>query len=87
MYIIPREACSDCFFFSIVLARGMVQTVEHPSCGPIKLVNTPVKYSESTPGIRLPPPMLGQHTDEILMSTLGMTQADVENLRSGGVIA
>jgi succinate--hydroxymethylglutarate CoA-transferase len=70
-----------------VLARGMVQEVEHPLCGPIKLVNTPVKYSESKPGIRTPPPVLGQHTDEILRDTLKMTEADIGDLRSEGVIA
>ncbi|KAF9739994.1 transferase family III-like protein [Paraphaeosphaeria minitans] len=63
------------------IARGMVQEIEHPSCGPIKLVNTPVKYSESTPGIRTPPPTLGQHTDEILRDTLGMGSEDIESLR------
>lgn len=65
----------------------MVQEVEHPSCGPIKLVNTPVKYSVSKPGIRTPPPTLGQHTDEILRDTLKLTDADIEDLRSEGVVA
>ncbi|KAL5416858.1 hypothetical protein PMIN03_001923 [Paraphaeosphaeria minitans] len=69
------------------IARGMVQEIEHPSCGPIKLVNTPVKYSESTPGIRTPPPTLGQHTDEILRDTLGMGSEDIESLRREGVVA
>lgn len=64
-----------------------MQQVEHPTCGPIKLVNTPVKYSDSKPGIRLPPPTLGQHTDEILQGTLGMTEGDIESLRSEGVVA
>ena len=65
----------------------MVQQIEHPTCGPIKLINTPVKYSHSTPGIRSPPPTLGQHTDEVLKETLGFSGADLESLRSEGVIA
>ena len=71
----------------IVLARGMVQEVDHPSCGPIKLVNTPVKYSAANPGIRTPPPTLGQHTDEILLEVLEMTNEDVQSLKSEGVVA
>ncbi|ORY17788.1 caib/baif family protein-like protein [Clohesyomyces aquaticus] len=70
-----------------VLARNMVKEVEHPNCGPIKLVNTPVKYSYSEPGIRMPPPTLGQHTDEILKDTLGMSDADINGLREEGVVA
>lgn len=65
----------------------MVQEIEHSTCGPIKLVNTPVKFSESKPGIRTPPPTLGQHTDEVLRETLKLTEADIEDLRSEGVVA
>ncbi|KAF2019599.1 caib/baif family protein-like protein [Aaosphaeria arxii CBS 175.79] len=70
-----------------VLARGMVQEVDHPACGPIKLLNTPVKYSDSKPGIRTPPPTLGQHTDEILQETLRMDKEEIDRLRSDGVVA
>jgi succinate--hydroxymethylglutarate CoA-transferase len=69
-----------------VLARDMVKEVDHPSCGPLKLVNTPVKYSDSNPGIRTPPPTLGQHTDEILADVLGMKDGEIEELRGEGVI-
>ncbi|KAF2226448.1 formyl-coenzyme A transferase [Elsinoe ampelina] len=69
------------------LSRNMVQEVEHLACGTIKLVNTPVKYSDSQPGIRTPPPTLGQHTQEVLTSMLGYSTADVESLRSEGVVA
>lgn len=65
----------------------MVKEIEHPACGPMKLVNTPVKWSTSTPGIRLAPPTLGQHTDEILQGMLTMSRGEVEVLRGEGVIA
>lgn len=71
----------------IVLARNMVTEVEHPACGPIKLVNTPIKYSEATPGIRSPPPTLGQHTDEILGGLLDYEKADIARLKSEGIIS
>jgi succinate--hydroxymethylglutarate CoA-transferase len=69
-----------------VLARGMVKEVDHPTCGPIKLINTPVKYSYSTPGIRTPPPTLGQHTDEVLRDNLGISEEDIRALRIDGVV-
>ncbi|KAF2236129.1 caib/baif family protein-like protein [Viridothelium virens] len=70
-----------------VRAREMVVEVEHPTCGPMKLINTPVKYSESTPGVRTPPPTLGQHSDEILKHILGLSESDVDSLRSEGVVS
>ena len=70
-----------------VLARDMVKQVDHPACGPMKLVNTPVKYSFSEPSIRTPPPMLGQHTDEVLSDILGMQGAEIEKLKAEGVVA
>ncbi|MCJ1451975.1 hypothetical protein MMC28_002315 [Mycoblastus sanguinarius] len=70
-----------------VLARGMVKEVEHPTCGPMKLVNTPVKYSYSEPSIRSPPPLLGQHTNEVLKDIVGMNEGEIKRLREDGVIA
>ena len=70
-----------------VLARDMVKEIDHPACGPMNLVNTPVKYSYSEPSIRMPPPMLGQHTDEVLSSVLEMDRGEIEKLREEGVVA
>jgi succinate---hydroxymethylglutarate CoA-transferase len=66
-------------------ARGMVVDVEHDECGTIKMVNTPVKYSESTPGVRSAPPTLGQHTVEVL-ADLGFSEAGIDALREDGVV-
>ncbi|KAI5862536.1 CoA-transferase family III domain-containing protein [Durotheca rogersii] len=67
-------------------ARDMVVEVEHEQCGPIKLVNTPVKYSESKPRIRTAPPTLGQHTDEILGDLLGLEAGEVSVLKEKGAV-
>jgi succinate--hydroxymethylglutarate CoA-transferase len=53
----------------------------------MKLVSPPVKFSESKPTIRSPPPTLGQHTDEVLIDLLGMEESDIENLKKAGVVA
>lgn len=70
-----------------VQARGMVKEIDHPACGPIKLVNTPVKYSHATPSIRSPPPTLGQHTDEVLGGLLEFGKDDIARLKEEGAVA
>ncbi|KAJ9353532.1 hypothetical protein DTO027B9_5234 [Paecilomyces variotii] len=70
-----------------VQARGMVQEIEHPACGPIKLVNTPIKYSHANPSIRTPPPTLGQHTDEVLGGILGYGENEIRQLKKDGVVS
>ncbi|KAK4663500.1 hypothetical protein QC763_608940 [Podospora pseudopauciseta] len=67
-------------------ARNMVVEVEHGDCGPIKLVNTPIKYSHSKPRVRTPPPTLGQNTNEILREHLGMDDNQIQALRESGVV-
>jgi succinate--hydroxymethylglutarate CoA-transferase len=67
-------------------ARNMVVEVEHDQCGPIKLVNSPVKYSETKPRIRSPPPTLGQHTHQVLREHLGMTEERIALLKEKGVV-
>lgn len=67
-------------------ARNMVVEMEHQACGPIKLVNTPVKFSEGQPTIRAAPPLLGQHTDELLSEHLGLGESEIARLRQDGVV-
>ena len=59
-----------------VLARSMVETLDHPAAGPVRHIGIPVKLS-ATPGqIRMPAPTLGQHTREVL-EQLGCTPDEV----------
>ncbi len=62
-------------------ALEMVQEVDHPTCGRIKLTGVPVKLSHTPGKIELPPPTLGQHTEEILTQLLGYSKSEVEGLR------
>ena len=68
-----------------VKARGMVQTVEHTAEGDIKILGPVPKLSETPAEIHLPPPMLSEHTDEIL-DGLGYTSAEIEKLKKEGII-
>jgi crotonobetainyl-CoA:carnitine CoA-transferase CaiB-like acyl-CoA transferase len=66
--------------------RDMIAEVEHPTIGTLRLTGIPVKYS-ATPGqVTLPPPLLGEHTDDVLSSVLGYSTERIEELRSSGAI-
>jgi len=60
-----------------VEARGMVQTVDHPSIGPFCMVASPLKLEVTPPTIRRYPPTLGEHTDEILRELLSASPVEV----------
>jgi formyl-CoA transferase len=70
-----------------VRARGMRIDIEREDAGPVKLVASPIKASRTPPVYRLPPPRLGEHTDEVLAGLLGYDAARIDALRRGGVIA
>jgi len=65
---------------------GLVQEVEHPHYGKVKVVGPPATFSESRIGIQSPPPLLGEHNQEILMGLLGYSPEEVEKLKGQGVI-
>jgi succinate--hydroxymethylglutarate CoA-transferase len=65
----------------------MIEEVDHPACGKVKLVNHPVKYSRIEPRIRSAPPLLGEHTDEVLRELLGYGEGEIRGLREGKTVA
>jgi len=69
-----------------VLHSGLVQEVEHPQYGKVKIVGPPATFSDSRIGIQSPPPMLGEHNREILTGILSYADDEVEKLRQNEVI-
>jgi formyl-CoA transferase len=67
-------------------ARSMVEVAEHPTIGALKMLGIPFKFSETTPNVRRAPPMLGQHTDEILSTELKLDAGEIARLRQDKVI-
>jgi len=67
-------------------ARGMVETVEHPGIGQLRMLGIPFKFSETPCSVRRPPPTLGQQTDEILAQELGMDTDAIAALRRDHVV-
>lgn len=66
--------------------RGFVHHVEHPKLGRIKLLGWPPRLSKSRVDVQ-PAASLGQHTNEILGSDLGLDESEIGALRTRGVIA
>ena len=69
-----------------VLSRKMVIELPHPTAGAIRLVGSPLKLSRTEVDISEAPPLLGQHTVDILQRHLGYEADDIERFRSDGVI-
>lgn len=69
------------------VARGMVIEVEHATLGPVPIVNRPFRFPGADQPPPAAPPVLGQHTDEILHDVLGLTVEQIEALRATGAVA
>jgi crotonobetainyl-CoA:carnitine CoA-transferase CaiB-like acyl-CoA transferase len=69
-----------------VEARGLLLEVAHPTVGTGRYIGSPIHLTGASRGSRRPPPLLGQHTQEVLAERLGMSAHEVENLRRQGVV-
>lgn len=71
-----------------VQARGMKLEMDHPAVagGKVNLIASPMRFSETSVDYRRPPPMLGQHTDDILRDRLGFTAEQINGLRAEGIL-
>jgi crotonobetainyl-CoA:carnitine CoA-transferase CaiB-like acyl-CoA transferase len=69
------------------VAREMVVVTEHQTLGMIPIVNRSIKFPGEQQPVPTAPPVLGQHTNQILTDILGLTSAEIERLRSTNVVA
>jgi crotonobetainyl-CoA:carnitine CoA-transferase CaiB-like acyl-CoA transferase len=69
-----------------VMVRCMVREMTHGSGETVKVIANPVRLSETPADYRIAPPLLGEHTEEVLRSRLGLTASEVADLRAKGVV-
>lgn len=67
------------------LAREMIQEIEHPVIGKMKVIGSPTKFSETKVEIKAPAPLLGQHSEEVLKK-IGFSSEKIQLLLDKGVV-
>ncbi|RIA47786.1 CaiB/BaiF CoA transferase family protein [Dichotomicrobium thermohalophilum] len=84
----PVNTLSEVFSDPQTLAREMRITMSHEKApgGAVDLIGNPVKMSETPVTYRHAPPLLGEHTDEVLRNTLGLDDQQIAALRASGAI-
>ncbi|MFZ6675034.1 CaiB/BaiF CoA transferase family protein [Undibacterium sp. Xuan67W] len=82
----PINSLDEVFENPQVIARQMQMDLPHPSAGKVKLVGSPMKMSVTPAVYPLAPPLLGQHTDQVLQDLLHYDDEKIAGLRQSGVI-
>jgi len=82
----PINDLAQVFADPQVRQRGMEIEAPHPLAGKVPMVRSPIRLSESSARSDIPPPLLGQHTAEVLKGLLRMDDDEVNALREKGVV-
>ena len=82
----PINSIAEVFEEPQVLARGMKIELPHATAGKVTLVGSPMKFSATPVEYEIPPPALGQHTQEILETVLKKSSEEIEQLKSSKTI-
>ena len=65
--------------------RGIMQTIEHPTTGKVKMPAWPVRF-DGAPAKVKPSPLLGQHTTDVLSTWLGLSAAEIDGLKQDSIV-
>ncbi len=82
----PINDFKEVFENEQVISRNVQLNVPHPTVGNMKLVASPIKLSKTPTEVRMAPPTLGQHTEEILHERLNLNDQSIHELRDKGII-
>jgi formyl-CoA transferase len=82
----PINDLKEVFENEQVISRNVQLNMPHPTVGNMKLVASPMKLSRTPTEVRMAPPTLGQHTDEILHERLKLNDQSIHELRDKGII-
>ncbi len=82
----PINGIDQVFGDPQAIARGLAITMDHAALGPMKLVASPLRLSGTPPEYRTAPPLLGQHTKEILNGVLAIQPDEIARLRAAKIV-
>lgn len=82
----PINDLAQVFAHPQVRHRGMRLDLPHPLSGSVPQVASPIKMSATPPSYAAPPPLLGQHTREVLRERLGLSDEELDRLQANGTI-
>jgi crotonobetainyl-CoA:carnitine CoA-transferase CaiB-like acyl-CoA transferase len=82
----PINTIEQAFAEPQAVARGAKVDIAHPLAGHVSLAASPMRFSETPITYDVPPPLLGQHTDDVLRGLLGLADERIAQLRSDGIV-
>jgi crotonobetainyl-CoA:carnitine CoA-transferase CaiB-like acyl-CoA transferase len=82
----PINTLEQVFKEPQAVARGLRLEMQHPLAGKISLIRSPMRFSATPIEHTVPPPLLGEHTEEILRGMLGRSDEEIARLRSDGAV-
>ena len=82
----PLNTFKDVFAHPQVRHRQLLQSVEHAKAGTVRIIANPIRFSATATGTDRPPPVFAEHTDEVLGEVLGLSAAEIAELRRKGAV-